>query len=105
MQAEQESLYSENRNSLAATQAGTNKPPTYPVSTHRPEYQGYQYNAETSILDNSPRINPIVADRRAQIGSKGSGLPTQTSIDDLHNHKRKPAVEQPMVSFEMKYIP
>ena len=100
-------VYSENRNSLAATQAVASKPPAHPGSMRRQEDLSYHYNAETSILDSSPRINPIQADRHNRLGQgskESTELPTQASIDNLHSYKRKPTIEQPMISFEMKQI-
>ena len=104
--AEQMPAYSENRNSLAATQAVAPRPPAHPGTKRRQEDLSYRFNAETSILDSSPRINPIQADRHngLGLGSKESEMPTQTSIDNLHSYKRKPTIEQPMISFEMKQI-
>ena len=52
-------IYSENRNSLAATQAKHQKPPFHQSSKGGPDNLGYQVHAETNILDNSPRFNPI----------------------------------------------
>ena len=70
--------YSENQNSFAATQAKPQKGTPYPSSKVGSDNLGFQMNAETNVLDNSPRVNPIQANRgnRAGPSSRGSVVPT-----------------------------
>lgn len=65
-------------------------------------------NDGPSVFPPSPRLNQIDYDKeRVRVVSKGSALPTQTSIDaeNLQKSKNKakmPNIEPAIISFEMK---